>query len=92
MQAIHTKYHGPTNRRNARIVASYAGGRLTVPWDFEKDIEANHRAAAFALAKQLEWWGQWVTGVIPSGDHVHVCVKIENGQSQQWEVYHGATL
>ena len=56
MQAIVTKYSGPTNHRGARIKATAhtgQGGSITVPWDYALDDSANHRGAAIALADKL---------------------------------------
>ena len=86
MQAIVTKFHGPTNRLGARIKASCERGSLTVSWDYSLGIEANHRAACEALLAKFAmedcernpgtWpsehhWGEFVTG--QTGDSmVHV--------------------
>ena len=58
MQAIVTKYSGPTNHRGARIKATAhtgQGGSITTPWDYALDTCANHRAAALALANKYNW-------------------------------------
>ena len=58
MQAIVTKYSGPTNHRGARIKATAhtgQGGSVTVAWDYALDTSANHRAAAVALVEKLKW-------------------------------------
>lgn len=57
MQAIQTKYHGPTNTKGARISARSDGGRLTVGYDHALDAEGNHKAAARLLAEKLHWIG-----------------------------------
>ena len=74
MQAIKTRYRGPTNHRGSRIIASAQAGRLTVPWDYEHDVEENHRLAAIALCEKFAWaWGpRWATGTLASGEFVHV--------------------
>lgn len=52
MIAITTKYHGPTNTRGSRTIATaHAGGatrRVTVAWDHTLSATANHHAAAVA--------------------------------------------
>jgi len=56
MQAIITKYLGPTNIRAARIKATAhtgQGGSITVLWDHALDASANHRVAAIVLADKL---------------------------------------
>lgn len=56
MQAILTKYHGPTNFRGSRITARSASGlSVSVPYQDELDTEAAHRVAAVALCAKLGW-------------------------------------
>lgn len=68
MQAIITKYIGPTNKRGSRIkarqAASYAGKpkSVTIDWDYGLRVEHNHKAAAIALAAKLGWHGDWAGG------------------------------
>lgn len=67
-QAIVTKYHGPTNTRGSRIIATAAGGqRLTVEYDDALDSDANHFAAARALAGKMNWTGSWYGGGAQDG-------------------------
>ena len=54
-QAIVTKYLGPTNNRGARIVARAYAKRMVVSWDHALDVAENHRMAAYALARKLNW-------------------------------------
>lgn len=49
MQAITTKYFGPTNFRGGRIKASAQRGSVTVAYNHALNIEGNHRAAIDAL-------------------------------------------
>ena len=73
MQAIETRYIGPTNHRGARIKATCDAGSLTVPWDYSLGTCANHRKAASALLAKLEWSGTYACGSV--GDrYVHVWV------------------
>lgn len=55
MLAIRTRYYAQTNTRSARITASSKGGKLTVRYNHDLDLDENHRAAALALAKKLGW-------------------------------------
>jgi len=75
MQAIHTKYHGPTNHQGARITARCDAKRITVPYDHALSSEENHRAAAGALSNVLGWggdtYGIMVSGSLPSGGYAH---------------------
>ena len=87
MQAIITKYIGPTNSRGARIKAECARGKIFFSYPYELSGEAVHRAAVYELvhrfteedAKQCgapkhrnPWLRAFVTGQIPSGEYVHV--------------------
>jgi hypothetical protein len=76
MQAIQTRYIGPTNHRGARIRVFSAGfpRGITVPWKDELGISDNHRAAVEAFLRRHEWWGVWIGGGMPDqrGD-VYVC-------------------
>jgi hypothetical protein len=69
-QAITTKYLGPTNFRGSRVKATAEAGSVTISWDDAKSVEANHDAAAAALAAKFGWneWtgGRWVSGGLPS--------------------------
>jgi hypothetical protein len=58
LQAIRTRYHGPTNYRSARIIATSSDGRRYTATgqeiDFENDGDA-HRNAARLLIKKNGW-------------------------------------
>ena len=77
MQAIETRYIGPSNVKGARIVARCDAKRIIVGWDHSLNSEDNHRAAARKLILQLGWHGRWVSGAIPSlpSGYVHVNVQ-----------------
>ncbi len=66
MQAIETKYLGPTNFRGARIKASAEAGSVTVPYDHALNVEGNHDAACKALVRKWGWFGSWIRGALPS--------------------------
>jgi hypothetical protein len=73
-QAITTRYLGTTAARGSRMLAVAFGGRATVAYDYELDIDGNHAAAAAALCRKLGWdaWEPRGHGVLASGDHVWV--------------------
>jgi hypothetical protein len=74
MQAIVTKYIGPTNTRGGRIKASCQARSIIAPWNHALNPYANHLAAAKALATKLAWpYGEWIAGELPSGQSVFVC-------------------
>src|SRR5690625_1427819 len=53
MQAIQTKYLGPTNTRGSRIKATCWLTSATMPWDYSSNVEENHVAAIEALVCKL---------------------------------------
>ena len=55
LQAITTKYLGPTNYRGGRIVATCEAGKITVNWNYGLNVSDNHKAAMQALASKLDW-------------------------------------
>ena len=76
MQAIRTKYCGPTDTRGSRIVATAEGGpkphRVSVPYDHESDDP--HREAALALCRKMGWTGMLGEGGLPDGSVAWVFV------------------
>lgn len=72
MQAIRTRYLGPTNYRGSRIKASAQAGSVTVSYDYALNIDGNHKAAAQALVDKLDWGYSFSSGVLPCGDWCHV--------------------
>lgn len=80
LQAIQTKYLGPTNSRGSRIKATAAAGSVTVSWDYALDQCDNHRAAAKALCDKFGWItdtklgtrGNLESGQLADGSYVHV--------------------
>lgn len=81
MQAILTKYIGPTNTKGSRIKASCAAGSITV--DFHSfdaiDNEDRYNQVAAMLASKLGWtgkhYGTLASGCLPNGDYCHVFVE-----------------
>lgn len=55
MQAIRTRYHGPTNTRPSHISAKCEAGLINHTYDFSLDLDGNHQAAMCALRKKLKW-------------------------------------
>ena len=77
MEAIYTKYLGPTDTRGSRVRATTASGgkdeTLTRSWDSAGESTDNHVAAARELATKLGWKGDWVHGYATGGEYVFVC-------------------
>lgn len=68
LQAITTKYHGPTDVRGSRISARSASGEsVFIDYDDALDTGANHRAAAIELCQRLFWYGTMVQGATKEG-------------------------
>jgi hypothetical protein len=76
MQAIRTRFIGPTATRPARIIATGCPGqRLTLPYEHGQGLGHNHLRAAQALATRLGWPGRWVQGETPEG-YVWTCLHL----------------
>lgn len=82
MQAINTKYFGPTNVRDSRIIAKCVAGKIIVPYDHGFDGDTNHKIAAQKLADKLgwntPWYGKLVSGDGPDGSTYHVFTMQES--------------
>ncbi len=76
MQAIVTKYLGPTNNRPSRIKVFCDAKSMTVSWDHGRGPDANHRRAVAMLALDLGWSGEWVTGSAPQKGSPHAVVAV----------------
>ena len=85
MQAILTKYHGPTNLKGSRYSASCERGKIFIHADDALSSEDNHKAACAALVAKFvsedsirygtnpnPWASARVIGCLPSGDYAHV--------------------
>ena len=78
MQAIQTKYHGPTNCKGSRIIAKCAAQSMVWHWRDELNIEQNHIEAAKCLANTLKWLdkNKLESGCLKDNSYVHVMVAI----------------
>jgi hypothetical protein len=76
MQAIQTKYLGPTNHRGARIVAKCDATRRVYSWDYALGTSENHHAAAELLGHELGWLDSHdlASGCLHDGSYAHVLV------------------
>lgn len=86
MQAIETRFLGPTNFRGSRYKATCDAGSLTLAADHSKGMEENHARVARALITKLGWWhdttrgdryGEWYIGGTKDG-YVFVCAVEQN--------------
>lgn len=76
MQAIQTRFLGPTNYKGSRVKAFCRAGSMSLPWDNSLNSEDNHVRAAKALASKLGWTSEhyknWHMGTIANDDCVFV--------------------
>jgi hypothetical protein len=95
MQAIETRWLGPTDTKGSRIVARCDARRLVVSWDHGQSQEQNHRDAARKLIRELGWFGAWSIGTVPSlpNSYVHTNIRREDasgcGNYESWHCYQG---
>ena len=62
-QAIQTKHLGPTKFKGDRIKATSCGGEtITLSWNDNLNQAQNHKAAANALKRKLNWKGRMIMG------------------------------
>jgi hypothetical protein len=86
MQAITTKYIGPSNVRGSRVKAQCQAGSITLEWDDSLNSERNHETAAKALAAKLDWRGKW-RGGSPHDGHGFCFVCLEDPAPTGFVVY-----
>ena len=55
LQAIQTKYLGPTDSKGSRVKAYCQAGCVTVDWLHNLNSEQNHKRAVMQLIKKLGW-------------------------------------
>lgn len=68
MQAIKTKYFGPTNSNPGRIKATAESGSITIQYPHgAPGIEAAHTEAARALMVKMGWTGTLIAGGVKDG-------------------------
>ena len=72
MQAIVTRFHGPTNNRGSRYSATACAGRVYVESDGRFGPDKNCELAALALCKRFNWTGELVSGGLKDGSTVFV--------------------
>jgi hypothetical protein len=75
MKAITVRYHGPTNYRGSRLIASdLDNNKVTVGYRSELNHDDNFREAAKALCSKMKWQGKLAHGGLDSGADVFVWV------------------
>lgn len=87
MQAIKTRYCGPTDTKGSRIRASCDGGSVSVPYDSALDTDANHYAAVKKLCDKLGWdAARFFGGNLATGGFAWVPVFTYDWEQRQKEV------
>lgn len=71
LQAIKTAYHGPTQHRGARIIATCSApdGRVSLPYDAGLSEDKNHQEAAKALQHLMHEMADWPLRTMVAGSH-----------------------
>lgn len=70
MKAITTRYHGPTNTKAARIIASDMDGnnfQLSVSEVDSLNEADQHHVAAKRLSEKMKWEGRLAGGYVKGG-------------------------
>jgi hypothetical protein len=78
MQAIRTRYIGPSNVRGSRIQAKCEARTLYMPYDHALNLEGNHAAACEALLLVMQWSPKRVGGVFA---HDYYWISINDTQT-----------
>ena len=80
MQAIRTRYYGPTNYTGSCIRAKCEAGSVRFSYDHSLNIYDNHKAACSKLREKLGWsnYPEMICGEF-DGDHYHVFKEKSNG-------------
>lgn len=75
MQAIRTRYFGPSNVKGSRIQAKCEAKTIYVSYDHALNIEENHVAAREALLAAMGWTSPYYEPMVCGGfdnDYYHV--------------------
>lgn len=87
MQAVVTRYVGPTNTRGSRVSVRCDAARMLVPWQCDLGSEENHATAILRMLLRLDWCGNWVLGGLPDNcGCVAVCSRREHGNGRRVRV------
>ena len=81
MQAIQTRYHGPTNHRGARMSSRTNGQTKWHAYEYAETAEQNHTRAAVAHAERMGWTVAVHSGSLPDGSYAHTLQYLPEVQS-----------
>lgn len=88
-KAIRTHFVGPSDVKGARFIADDGdGNRVTVPYDYARSSEENHRKAAYALSRKMKWSTDLIGG---SYKNDMVWVEPSRYETTKWEIVGEAT-
>jgi hypothetical protein len=91
-QAIMTRHLSPSNVRGAHVKATTSAGSVTLPWNHALNADANHLAAARALADKFAWQGVLIGGGLSSADMCFVMVDERSAQlAERTDIAHSTT-
>lgn len=87
MQSIETKFRGPSDTREARVLAQAISGRIWSNWDRNLSADGNHLKAAKDLAYKLGWGDvSFVWGANRSGTGYNFVIALEKEQKVEEKV------
>lgn len=89
MQAIITKYFGPSHVKGSRVKATCEAGSLTIAWDDSIDSEPNHHTAALKLCAKLGWTGKLASGGMPKAGYCYAFVTRKGKRAEVVSPYPG---
>lgn len=84
MQAIVTKYIGPSNVKGSRVKAACQAKSIILNWDDAHNSYLNHCMAAKTLATKLGWFGHWVAGGLPDGSTAWVETRLADREDHDY--------
>lgn len=68
MKAITTKFHGATDARGSRVIASdQDGNKVIASYDHALNAEQMHAHAADMLCRKMQWAGTLIQGSLAKG-------------------------
>ncbi|BAO20668.1 hypothetical protein X917_gp02 [Pseudomonas phage PPpW-4] len=77
MQAIQTKYMGPTDTKGSRVQVTCAGQTRYFGWDHALGSCDNHIKAAEVFAKEWAASFKLHSAILKAGVYVHIATDVE---------------
>lgn len=85
MQAIRTRYFGPTNFRGSRIQAKCEAKSIFVSYDHALNLSQNHKVACETLVRKVKWDKHNFTPIVGglfNGDYYWVFTNDDSGSGR----------